>query len=62
MRGERIPYKEAKKKDNSDKKGSNMWKAYALAAVLAVVFNNFVMVLLSYKTKKEKEESKEKAG
>ena len=44
VRGERIPYKEAKKKDNSDKKGSNMWKAYALAAVLAVV----LIILLWY--------------
>lgn len=44
VRGERIPYKEAKKKDNSKKKGNTMWKAYALMLVLAVV----LIILLWY--------------
>ena len=37
VRGTRIQYTEAKKKDNSKKKGNTMWKAYALMLVLAVV-------------------------
>ena len=44
VRGTRIPYKEAKKKDNSKKKGNTMWKAYALMLVLAVV----LIILLWY--------------
>lgn len=44
VRGTRISYKEAKKKDNSKKKGNTMWKAYALMLVLAVV----LIILLWY--------------
>lgn len=44
VRGTRIPYKEAKKKDNLKKKGNTMWKAYALMLVLAVV----LIILLWY--------------
>ena len=44
VRGTRIPNKEAKKKDNSKKKGNTMWKAYALMLVLAVV----LIILLWY--------------
>lgn len=44
VRGTRIPYKEAKKKDSSKKKGNTMWKAYALMLVLAVV----LIILLWY--------------
>lgn len=44
VRGTRIPYREAKKKDKDQKKGNNMWKAYLLVAVLGVV----LIILLWY--------------
>lgn len=44
VRGTRIPYREAKKKDKDQKKSNNMWKAYLLAAVLGVV----LIILLWY--------------
>lgn len=44
VRGTRIPYREAKKKDKGQKKSNNMWKAYLLAAVLGVV----LIILLWY--------------
>ena len=44
VRGTRIPYRAAKKKDDAKGKGSNMWKAYTFALVLAVV----LIILLWY--------------
>ena len=44
VRGERVPYKEAKKKEKTKKKSNSMWKAYALVIVLAVV----LIILLWY--------------
>ena len=44
VRGERVPYKEAKKKEKTKKKSNSMWKAYALVIVLVVV----LIILLWY--------------
>lgn len=60
VRGTRIPYREAKKKDKSQKKSNTMWKAYLLAAVLAVVFVIVLWYYLHIRPKKNKTKARRK--
>ena len=53
VRGERVPYKEAKKKEKTKKKSNSMWKAYALVIVLAVV-----LIILLWKSSSKKKQRK----
>ena len=62
VRGTRIPYKEAKKKDNSKKKGNTMWKAYALMLVLAVVLIILLWYYFHIKPNKGKKRKNSRTG
>ena len=53
VRGERVPYKEAKKKEKTKKKSNSMWKEYALVIVLAVV-----LIILLWKSSSKKKQRK----
>ena len=58
VRGERIPYREAKKKDKSESKTNNMWKAYALVGVLAVVL--IILLWYYYRIRPKKKKARKK--
>ena len=60
VRGERIPYREAKKKDKSESKTNNMWKAYALVGVLAVVL--IILLWYYYRIRPKKKKARKKTG
>lgn len=59
VRGERIPYREAKKKDKSESKTNNMWKAYAFVGVLAVVLIILLWYYYHIRPKKKKARKKQ---
>lgn len=58
VRGERIPYREAKKKDKSESKINNMWKAYAFVGVLAVVL--IILLWYYYRIRLKKKKARKK--
>ena len=58
VRGERIPYREAKKKDKAESKSNNMWKAYALVGVLAVVL--IILLWYYYRIRPKKKKARKK--
>ena len=58
VRGERIPYREAKKKDKSECKTNIMWKAYALLGVLAVVL--IILLWYYYRIRPKKKKARKK--
>ena len=58
VRGERIPYRKAKKKDKSESKTNNMWKAYALVGVLAVVL--IILLWYYYRIRPKKKKARKK--
>ena len=60
VRGERVPYKEAKKKEKTKKKSNSMWKAYALVIVLAVVLIILLWYYFHIKSSSKKKQRKKK--
>lgn len=58
VRGTRIPYKEAKKKESSQTKGDSKWKAYAIAGIIAAIL--LVLGLLYYRKQKKKKKKRVK--
>lgn len=60
VRGERVPYKEAKRKEKTKKKSNSMWKAYALVIVLAVVLIILLWYYFHIKSSSKKKQRKKK--
>lgn len=52
VRGTRIPYREAKKKERTQTKKDSKWKAYVLAAIIAVILLLIAFIYRKYQEKK----------
>ena len=60
VRGTRIPYREAKKKERTQTKKDSKWKAYVLAAIIAVILLLIAFIYRKYQEKKRRRRMKRK--
>ena len=60
VRGTRIPYREAKKKEHTQTKKDSKWKAYVLAAIIAVILLLIAFIYRRYQEKKRRRRMKRK--
>ena len=60
VRGTRIPYREAKKKERTQTKKDSKWKAYVLAAIIAVILLLIAFIYRRYQEKKRRRRMKRK--